>query len=155
RELVGEVVAVDPAGGSLAVRTPGGDGYRLTLAAGALVRRDGQPSSLWALRPVAPGFCQEVRLWLDAQGRVLLAEGSYPGQEARVVAVGGGQLTFATLDGAVMTRPLTSGCRVERGGRWLEPEVLRPGEWVYVLFDLGGRVKKIASFAGDSRDSAA
>lgn len=155
REMIGEVLAVDPAAGSLAVLTPEGASCRLYLAPDAAVTRDGQPSSLWALRPVAAGFCQEVRLRLDAKGRVLAVDGSYPGCEAQVVAAGAGELTFTTLDGALVTRPLTAGCRVERGGRDLDPGALRPGEWVYILLDLNGQVKKIASFAGDRRDNAA
>jgi hypothetical protein len=143
-ELSGEAVAVDPERETLWVKTPEGADLLVKLAPGAAVRRDDRPSALWALRPVAPGFCCEVRLRLGPDGRATLVEGFYPGGEAKVVTVGAGGVTLELLDGGMTTRPLAPGCRVSRAGRWLGAEALRPDQWVYVLFDLEGRVKKVA-----------
>ncbi|MDI6871764.1 MAG: hypothetical protein QME79_10500 [Bacillota bacterium] len=142
--MTGEVVAVDPEGGSLWVRTPGGAGQVVELAPEALIRRNGQPCALWALRPVVPGFCHEVQVWLTADGRARLVEGTYPGSEARVVAANRETLTLELGDGTTVARPLAPGFRVSQSGQWLGMEALHPGQWVYALFDLEGRVKKIA-----------
>ncbi|MGE5553456.1 MAG: hypothetical protein ACM3XZ_05985 [Betaproteobacteria bacterium] len=142
--LAGEVAAVHPESESLRLKTPDGVERVVQLAPGAVVRRDGQPSTLWALRPVAPGFCHEVLVWLAPDGRARLVEGEYPGGEARVVTVGSERLTLELLDGRLTVRQLAPACRVSRAGNWFGVEVLQPGQWVYVLFDLSGRVKKIA-----------
>lgn len=147
--LSGEVTAVDPAADTLILRLPeSGQALVLQLAVGAEVRRNGQAAALAALRPVAPGFAHEARVWLAGDGRALRVEGFYAGTEARVVAVTGGELDLELLTEAGPAGrsrwALSPGCRVLRGGEWLEASVLEPGAQVYVLFDLGGNAKKIA-----------
>lgn len=142
--LTGEVVAVDVRDDSLRVRTPDGVEQSVRLAPGADIRREGVDATLPALRPVAPGFCHEVRVWLAGDGRAVAVEGFYPGCEAQVVATGWGTLTLRGLDGRTWVATLTRGCRVFSSGGWAEPAVLRPGQWVYVLCDLEGRAKNIS-----------
>jgi hypothetical protein len=127
------------------------------LAPGATIWREGQPASLTALRPVANGFFHEALVWLDAQGEAMRVEGFYPGLEALVVTVTETTITLAPVAAGETgapgsarltgptTLPLAPGCRVGRGGTWLEPTTLQPGEQVYAVLNVDGQVKKIAA----------
>jgi hypothetical protein len=142
--LIGEALAVDPRGESLWLRTTDGEDRLVRLAPGAQILRDGRPATLAALRPVAPGFCHEVRVWLGADGRAGRVEGAYPGREGRVVAVGAGTVRLDWTEGGTEVLQLAPGCRVSRGNAWTDPGTLQPGEWAYVLCDFAGRAKNIA-----------
>lgn len=148
--LTGEILAVDAGGRSLRLRAPDGTERVVEVAPGAEVRREGLPAALWALRAVVPGFCHEARLILDDTGRAVRVEGFYPGVEARVAMVEEGALLLELAPGAAggplesRRAPLTPGFQVYRTGGWAGPQVLRPGQWAWVLFDLQGCVKKLA-----------
>ena len=147
RVLTGEVATVAADGRAFTVRLPGGEAAVVSVGPGCLVRRNGQVASLAALRPVALGFAPDVRVWLADDGTAFLVEGFYEGCEALVKAAGGeGALLelFAGGQASGEEKVVAPDCPVQKGTETLPAGALRPGQWVYVLFGLDGRVKKLA-----------
>ena len=128
--LEGEVVAVGQ--NSCTLRTDGKE-HSFLLGPACEIFANGLPSSLNALRPVAPGAFFWARLWLDSGGGIRIIEAIYCGGELMLIEVGQDEMTGIAPDiPTPVTLPIAD---------WRYVGHLVPGQSIYVLLDLTGRVR--------------
>lgn len=127
----GEIVALER---RICRLNEGGVVNDFPFAATCTVFANGLPACPEAVRPVSPEYGFWAKLWIDGDGTVRLVEAVYLGGELLLTAV-----SRESLIGLLPERQTLITLQTTAG---LSIDGLAPGQLVYVLLDLDGRVRQ-------------